>query len=124
MRFVKIDLEDLVRRIGWSGKHADYICIAGDVVVVVEETERAKIDDVDKLDSTVQAIKEGLLSSVVPSLSRFTKLMAVVHARRGIDPMVQRCIRSRTRRGIIYCSVSCDQHLETVLREYIKGARP
>jgi len=48
---MKIDLEKL----GLQRRHADYIVIAGDTVVIVEETSRAKIEDIDKLVETVEA---------------------------------------------------------------------
>lgn len=117
MKPVRIDLEKLARRIGWTGKRADYLLATRNAVVVVEETSRAKIDDVEKLDKTVEAILRGPLKNHLPAHCNPSKIIAVVHAQR-VDPMIARIVRSRTGKAAVYRTASCDQHLGRILCEH------
>ena len=119
MKPVRIDLEKLARRLGWSEKHADYLLAARNTVVIVEETSRAKLDDIEKLDKTVEALLKGLLKNVLPANCNPSKIVAVVHAKRGIDPMIPRIIRSRTKRNTVYRTANCSQRLKRILEEHL-----
>lgn len=118
MEFVRVDLEELTRRVGWVEKHADYILVSKHVVVVVEETSRAKIDDVRKLDRTVEAILCGPLRDWLSIQSVPALIVAVIHAYRGVDSMISRIVRSRIRRGVVYRIANCDDHLRRILYEH------
>ncbi|MHB9302307.1 hypothetical protein [Thermofilum pendens] len=116
---MKIDLEELARAVNWRGKRADYLLVGEGAVAVVEETERAKIDDVRKLESTVEALLRGPLAAAVPGLCNPFRIVAVLHSKRGVDSMVYRELMSQTRkRGVVYRAANCQQQLERVLREH------
>ena len=105
-----VNLESL----GLNIPHADYVIDCVDVVVVVEETERSKSDDVDALENTV----EWVLSNrpVTPRL----RVYAVVHHHRASDPYVSKTLMSRMqsarRRGrdMIYWCTRCRSIAELV----------
>jgi len=111
----RIDLEKL--NIPW--RHADYIIDAGNTVIVVEETSRAKIEDIEKLENTINAILEGSIKlSGNPE-----KIVAIIHFDRGMDPMIPRILRSRNRserslRYVLYRSAGCNKELHMLLSEY------
>lgn len=88
MKAIRVDLEELVRRVKWVEKHADYLLIAQHVVVVVEETSRAKTDDVKKLEKTIDALLHGSLRDFLPIDIQPKQIVAVIHAHRGVDPMI------------------------------------
>ena len=115
MNAAKIDLEKLARDIGWMEKHADYMLIAQDTIAIIEETKNAKIDDIRKLEKTIEAIKNGPLKNHVPTQP--TRIIAIIHAERKIDPMIPKIIRRLIRKGIAYYSIKCNQ-LEIVLSQY------
>jgi hypothetical protein len=105
-----VDLESL----GLNFPHADYVIDCIDIVVVVEETERSKSDDVDALESTV----EWVLSNR-PATPRL-RVYAVVHHYRAADPYVSKALMSRMqsarRRGrdVIYWCTRCRSIAELV----------
>jgi len=107
---MKIDLEKL----GLQRRHADYIVIAGDTVVIVEETSRAKIEDIDKLVETVEALHSGELRHLCGNPS---KIIAVLHASREVDPMISRILRARSKKSIVYRVANCKDQLRAVLSE-------
>ena len=120
MKPIKIDLEKLVYRMGWTEKHADYLLLFRNAIVIVEETSRVKIDDIKKLDKTVEALLHGPLKNYIESYTSIlnpSKIIAVVHAQR-VDSMIVRIIRSRTRKSIAYYTANCNQHLRRILHEH------
>lgn len=114
----RIDLEELAAKAGFRGKHADYLIVAGDTVVIVEETSRAKIDDVRKLQETINAIRAGPLGSYLHPQSRTSKIVAVIHSPRRVDTMVAKLLASESRRNTVYRAASCSKHLAKILREH------
>ena len=115
MNAAKIDLEKLTHDIGWTEKHADYILITQDTIAIIEETKAAKIDDIKKLEKTIEAIKNGPLKNHIPTQP--TRIIAIIHAERKIDPMIPKIIRKPMRKNIAYYSIKCNQ-LERVLNQY------
>jgi len=107
---VKIDLEKL----GLQWKHADYIIVAGDTVVVVEETSRAKPEDVDKLRETIEALRSGKLQQLCGNPR---KVIAVLHASRGVDPMVTKYLGTQIKKTAIYHIANCNDQLKKKLEE-------
>jgi len=98
---VKIDLEKL----GLQWRHADYIIVARDMVAVVEETSRAKPEDIDKLKETVEALRRGELQQLCGNPSR---VIAILHASREVDAMIARDLRARNERATVYCIANCN----------------
>ena len=118
MKPARVDLEDLVQRIGWKGRHADYLLITHNAVIIVEETGRAKLDDIEKLENTVEALKEYPFKDSILPPNKPSKIIAIVHAKCGVDPMIYRSMISKTKNNIIYRSANCQQHLKTILHEH------
>jgi len=93
--------------------------MTGNTVIVVEETSKAKIEDIEKLENTVNAILEGGIKlSGDPE-----KIIAIIHFDRGMDPMIPRILRSRNRternlRYVLYRTASCNKELHMLLNEY------
>ncbi|RLF21311.1 MAG: hypothetical protein DRN15_11430 [Thermoprotei archaeon] len=121
MNLRKIDLEQPAKEMKWTEKHADYLLIVEDTIVIVEETSRAKINDIEKLESTIKAILQGPLKKRLRKhlTSTFKRIIAIIHAKRGIDSMIARCLMARTRRNRIFSSASCNQHLRALLNSYL-----
>jgi len=117
MNLERIDLEKLVHRIGWTEKHADYLLVSQNAVVIVEETSRAKIDDIKKLEKTVEAILHGPLKDCLPEHCNPSKIIAVIHAQR-VDTMIVRIVRKLTRKAIAYRIANCDHHLQRIIYEH------
>ena len=115
---MRIDLEELAKKEKWKWRHADYLLVDScrSIVVVVEETSRAKIDDVEKLSITIEAIRQGRVRQL-PSSSP-SRVVAVIHAERRVDSMIYRLLVTRSRRGVVYRVASCKSGLEGVLREH------
>jgi len=107
---VKIDL----KKLGLQWRHTDYIIVARDTVVVVEETSRAKPDDVDKLRETVEALRRGELQHLCSNPSR---VIAVLHASREVDAMIAKYLRAQSRKATVYRIANCDNQLRMILDE-------
>jgi len=118
LTITRIDLEDLARKIRFTEKHADYLLITQDVIAAIEETSKAKIDDVKKLNKTIEALLHGPLKEHIPTKSKPAKIVAIIHATRGIDSMILRLIRKQTKKNTIYRSANCNSNLARVLREH------
>ena len=118
MKPIKIDLEELVHRIGWTEKHADYLLITQNTIVIVEETSRAKTDDIKKLNKIVEALIHGPLKDHLPIHCNPSKIIAIVHVQRRVDPMISKIIGSRTRKSIVYRTAKCRQDLGIILHEH------
>jgi hypothetical protein len=96
--------------------HADYVIDCVDIVVVVEETEKSKLDDIEALEKTI----EWILSNK-PVTARL-RIYAVVHHHGAADPYVPKALMSRVRsaywrrRNVIYWYVGCRSIAELVER--------
>ena len=101
------DLEEL----GLDFKHADYVLDCGDVVVVVEETGRPKLEDVEKVENTVNWLymERGASSS--------RRILGVVHHTGGASTMLVKYLLSKTRGRVVYRAANCRTALEGILRE-------
>jgi hypothetical protein len=107
---IKIDLEDLVKRKRLQVKHADYVIILSNTAIIIEETSRPKLDDVEKLNKTRELIREGLLEPEIPK--NLNKTIGVIHRSQGIDAPVTKIARSRG-----YAIVNCDKSLNEFLQK-------
>jgi len=111
----RVDLEGL----GLPWKHADYIIDAHSTAIIVEETSSARIEDVEKLENTVEAVVEGRIRLG----GNPEKIVAVIHFERRLDPMIPKILRSKsgTRTGskrALYRTAGCDRELRMLLSEY------
>ena len=111
----KIDLEEFARTIGWTEKHADYVIVTQRTIAVVEETKTAKKDDIEKLDKTIEAIRNGPLKNHMPKSDR---IIAIIHAEKRTDPMIPKLILSRNNANTIYRIANCDEKLREILKQH------
>lgn len=118
MECTRVDLEKLAQDKKLAGKHADYLIIAGDTAIIVEETSNPKMDDVDKLDNTVNQLLHGPLREYLPPQHTPQKIIAVIHKHARADSMVPRTLMRRTRDNTIYDIVNCKRDLKEILRRY------
>ena len=117
MNAAKIDLEKLARDIGWMEKHADYILITQDTIAIIEETKTAKKDDIEKLEKTIEAIRNGPLKNHIPTQPT-TKIIAIIHAERKVDLMITRLILTHNHKNTIYHKANCNQELKKILNQH------
>ncbi len=110
-----IDLEELARKLRWCEKHADKLVILNDVVVVIEETSRPKMDDIEKLESTIQSLKSGALKNYLRINPK--RIIAIVHARRR-DSVVPKILHRKVMKGVIYLKASCSNDVRSKIRKY------
>ena len=101
------DLEEL----GLGFKHADYLLDCGDLIVVVEETGRPELKDVEKVENTIN----WLYSERGASSSR--RILGVIHHTGGSSTMLVKHLLSKTRRRMVYKAANCRTALENILRE-------
>jgi hypothetical protein len=101
------DLEEL----GLDFKHADYLLDCGDLIVVVEETGRPELKDVEKVENTIN----WLYSERGASSSR--RILGVIHHTGGSSTMLVKCLLSKTRGRVVYKAANCRTALENILRE-------
>jgi hypothetical protein len=107
------DLEEL--RLGF--KHADYLLDCGDVIVVVEETSRPELKDVEKVENTIN----WLYSERGASSNR--RVLGVVHHTGGASAMLVKYLLSKTRGRVVYRAANCRTALEGILRELGLGVQ-
>lgn len=122
----EVDLDQLAAWIGWSGKHADKLIIGcgGRVIVAVEETSRPKLDDVEKLESTLEETRHGLLREALQAElgldpAGACRFVAVLHSKRRLDPMLYKALYRRSRGDTVYLKVPCGKELWAALRRYM-----
>ncbi len=123
-------LDEVYSRLGIQHrKHADKVIVVDNRIVIVEETERAKLEDVKKLTETVKFIvdDERLQSELLERSSiEGTMIVMVIHSPRRIDDMVFEKLRSDVSnlnrslksRGVsmkVYRRVSCSRDLRVLI---------
>jgi len=112
-----IDLEKLTKKIKWKGKHADQIIIHNTTIAIIENTNRAKTDDIKQLDSTIQAILKGPLKNHLPLTNKPSKIIAIIHTKQT-DRMLTGILISKNKKNLIYRTASCNQHLKSILQKH------
>ena len=118
METIKVDLEKIAKEIEWNEAHADYLIISREALVIIEETSRAKPEDIRKLDNTIKSILNHRLNNYINLRNIPEKIIAVIHAKKRIDRMVYTIMLSRMKKNRIYISASCNQNLKAKLRKY------
>jgi len=115
----RIDLEEL----NLPFKHVDYLVDCGDLVVLVEETKRSKLEDLDKMEETINWLR----SRFRPQGSY--KILGIVHHGRGADPQLAKALITMTQRSrrqglpVIYEPAGCDENLENIFSRHGISAR-
>jgi hypothetical protein len=118
MRYRKVECAEVnLDELGLRQKHADWLLVCGNTVIVVEETEHARLDDVEQLDQTLESCRSGELQRVVRERvsDEPVSYYGVLHAR-SVSSMVVRALRARSRRKRvpIECA-SCDEEVARVI---------
>ena len=104
-RFRECEVVDL-DKIGLVEKHADLLLICGNVVIVIEETNTMKRDDLDQVISTiddVMAKKERYGVKSDPD-----KFVGIVHFMRRVDGIVKKAILPRSVKVWVERAECCD----------------
>ena len=112
-----INLEELAKKIKWNKKHADKAIIHNSILVIIENTNKAKTKDIKQLEKTIETILKGPLKNHLPLTNNPSKIIAIIHARKT-DPMIPRILRAKTKKNITYHTASCNQHLNTILAKH------
>jgi hypothetical protein len=118
----KIDLEGIEEI--KQDKHADYMIDCGGVIVVVEETSRSKLDDVNKIENTINWLRSYKIQNNHNYIRYF---LCIVHHERGSDPHLEKVLRYRTQQEqrrkppAIYCSARCNEGLTKIFSEHKIG---
>lgn len=95
-------------------EHADYLIICKDLLVIVEETKRSKLEDVEALEKTIDWVLSNYPSSTK------SKFYAIVHYHRASDPHIPKLlmqkIQSARKRGraVLYYALRCRSRAELV----------
>ena len=110
----QIDLEKLSLKF----KHADYVIDCGDLIVVVEETSRCKLDDLNKIDETI----EQLYAHRKPRDN--LGFVGIIHCSRRVDPQLVKILSTRMqssrrrKRRVTYKTANCEDRLRHILSDY------
>jgi len=80
----------------------------------VEEISRAKPEDVDKLEKTVEALRRGELQQLCGNPNR---VIAVLHASREVDAMIAKYLGTLSKKTTIYRIANCNNQLRIILDE-------
>jgi len=82
---IEVNLEQIARKIGLREKHADKLVLTNSTAIVIEETGRAEIRDVEKLENTIELIRHGPLGHYLKQAKLINtpptklKFVAVLH---------------------------------------------
>jgi hypothetical protein len=113
-RCKQVDLEEL----NLQFKHVDLMLECGNIIVLVEETSRSKLEDLEKIDNTIEWLQRSRAQSNL-------KIVAFVHHGRGADvnlvKVLKARISSRRRRKeqTVICDVAkCEEGLSNKLLKY------
>lgn len=115
----EFDLEDIYKSLRAIRKHADRAIVTGKAVIFVEETSRARIDDVYKLAETVKALKEDQelknalkLGNTLSNL----KVIVVLHSPH-VDSMISKKLEHEMKKlYAIPLTAPCDRDLKNKLK--------
>jgi len=119
VRCREFNLEELQLRF----KHADILMICNDKVIIIEETSRAKIDDVVKVEETIKRFEDDELSSLLRLNSKYSSIYGIIHSKGGVDDITYRAtiFKSKAIKKPIHI-VNCDDSLRSKISE-ILGAQ-
>lgn len=104
----RIDLDELPLS---HTPHADYVILKGNEAIIVEETGVAEIDDVKKLEKTIELVKNGeIIEYKDPPL-----IKAVLHARRSVPTQVAKAVRARSKPNAVFFIAKCNEELRRLV---------
>jgi hypothetical protein len=108
----QVNLEEL----NLQFKHVDLMLECDNTIILVEETERSKLEDLEKIDNTVEWLRRSRAQSNL-------KIVAFVHHGRSADVNLVKALNARmpSRRReqtVIYDVANCKKDLHNKLRRY------
>ncbi len=108
----KMELDSIVdeitstEKLGEKPKHADYILICNDIVFIVEEANKPKLDDVEQVDKTVELLKK--YRKYFPIESGNIRFKGIIHGFERIDPILREYALSKN-----YLCIECNKELKS-----------
>jgi hypothetical protein len=105
-----------LEKLGLSFKHADYLLDCEDLLVVIEETSVAKLEDINKLEETINWLCENRKSA--------SNYIGIIHRSKPPIPiypsfLTLKCKAFRDKKKpIIYKIATCNENLMYLLSEY------
>ncbi len=109
----QVNLEEL----NLQFKHVDLMFECDNTIILVEETERSKLEDLEKIDNTVEWLSRSRAQSNL-------KIVALVHHGRSADVNLVKALkarmssRRRKEQTVIYDVANCKEDLSNKLRRY------
>ena len=110
----QVNLEEL--NLVFDFKHADYILDCGDLVVVIEETSRSKLEDLDKIDNTIKWLLQHRSQG-------YRELVGIIHRFRSVSSLLALALKTRMQSSrrlgipVTYSIATCEDHLKRILSE-------
>jgi hypothetical protein len=119
------DLDKIYGSLKINRKHVDKVIICADkkqVVILVEETSRAKIDDVEKIEETADEIRNNnkLQNALGINPGECNIFFGIIHATREVHPMIGKRLGASRKYGIYGFSVNCNKELESKKNELLR----
>jgi len=109
----QVNLEEL----NLQFKHVDLMLECDNTIILVEETERSKLEDLEKIDNTVEWLRRSRAQSNL-------KIVALAHHGRGADVNLVKALkarmssRRRKEQTVIYDVANCKEDLRDKLLKY------
>jgi len=98
-------------------KHVDLMLECDNTIILVEKTERSKLEDLEKIDNTVEWLRRSRAQSNL-------KIVALVHHGRSADVNLVKALnarmpsRRRKEQTVIYDVANCKEDLRDKLLKY------
>jgi hypothetical protein len=105
-----------LEKLGLSFEHADYLLDCEDLLVIVEETSVAKLKDIDKLEETINWLRENCRPA--------SNYIGIIHHSKASDPYLAKLLNTkmqrlqRQKKPIIYKIATCNENLRYLLSKY------
>jgi hypothetical protein len=108
----QVNLEEL----NLQFKHVDLMLECDNIIILIEETRRSKLEDLEKIDNTIEWLHRSRAQSNL-------KIVAFIHHSRGADVNLVKALNARmpSRRReqtVIYDVANCEEDLHNKLRRY------
>jgi hypothetical protein len=108
----QVNLEEL----NLQFKHVDLMLECDNIIILIEETRRSKLEDLEKIDNTIEWLHRSRAQSNL-------KIVAFIHHSRGADVNLVKALNARmpSRRReqtVIYDVANCEEDLHSKLRRY------
>jgi hypothetical protein len=113
MVYRKVSLDEIPQLS--NKKHADFLLCNDSVIVVIEESGRPELRDIEKIKETINHVKNGDLDTYMGIIGSKARIIGILHRKKG-DPIISKCVISLKRKEDMR-EISCDKNLEEFLRD-------